>query len=180
MSEQNFHQPVNNVAGRDFIQNNYSSEDRLLLGPQKWATKHYIAGNAITAGWLAFFLFMAFLVCGLAQILSSIHGLFTLAPVPNALLMYLRLLLIAVLGLFVAAARQVASPRGFIGIPHTQIGIARDINRRVFVGQPGGKGSLCPQCQVKLQFHDLGSSPILRCTRNSEHWWAFDFTAVKD
>jgi hypothetical protein len=98
---------------------------------------------------------------------------------PNGLLFYLRLVLILVITLIAMLAGRVSSSRGFAGITHTQTGIARDIHRHVFVGQLGGEGSLCPLCQVKLHFHDLGPTPILRCTRNSDHWWRFDSTAVE-
>jgi hypothetical protein len=181
MKDQHFNKPVNSVAGRDYIehQHNYSSEGGSLLGPQQWVTKDYVAGTAITSGWLAFSLVLAFLVFALLQVLWAIHDLLTHAPAPNGLLFYVRFVLMAAVGLIAGLAVQV-SARGFAGIPKTQIGIARDIHRHVFIGQLGGEGSLCPRCHVKLHFHDLGASPILRCTRNRDHCWAFDFTSVKD
>ncbi len=97
----------------------------------------------------------------------------------NGLLFCLSLGLTAGFLLIVGVAMQVSS-YGFAGIPHTQTGIARDIHRHVFMGQLGGEGSLCPLCQVKLHFHHVGRSPILRCTRNRDHWWLFDFTTVQD
>src|SRR6185437_8240987 len=174
MSDQHF-EHANNVAGRDFIQHNYSSDGRLSLGPQEWAAKHYVAGTTITSGGLAVLIFLAFIVFALSQVLFAIHGLFTHA----GLLFYLRLVLIATVALVAGLAGRVSS-RGFAGLPRTQLGVARDIHRHVFIGRLGGEGSVCPLCKVKLHFHDLGPCPILRCTRNSDHWWPFDFTTVKD
>jgi hypothetical protein len=178
MSDQHF-EHADNVAGRDFIQHIYPSGGRLALGLQKWAAKRYVAGTFLTSGWLAFFTSLAFIVFALLQALFAIHGLFTHAPAPNSLLFYLQLILIPIMALVAGLAGRVWS-RGFVGFPRTQRGIARDIHGYVFIGRLGGNGSVCPLCQVKLHFHDLGLCPILRCTRNSDHWWAFDFTTVKD
>ena len=180
MSEQNF-EHADNVAGRDFIQHNYSSEGRLSLGPQIWVAKNYVLGTSITSGWLAFLISLAFILLGVSQIIFAIRGLLAFAhtPAPNMLLFYARIGLIAAVGLLAGLAGQISS-RGFAGIPGTQIGIARDIRRHVFVGRLGGEGSVCPLCKVKLLFHDLGPHPIVRCSHNSDHWWAFDFTIVED
>lgn len=178
MSDQHF-EHADNVAGRDFIQHNYSSEDRSSLAPQKWAAKHYVAGTSITSGWLAFLILLVFILLACSQVLFAIHGLFTHAPAPNAPPGLPSAGLLAAASLVSGLAGLVSS-RGFAGLPRTQIGIARDIHRHVFIGHLGGEGSVCPLCKVKLHFHDLGPRPILRCTRNSDHWWAFDFTTVKD
>lgn len=183
MSDQYFNERVDRVAGRDYIEQHiHSHESRLLLGPQKWVAKYYGLGTSITAGWLTFFLllgFTMFTVFAASQSLSAIHLFVVHKAPPSGLLLCLLMVIAAAIVPILMAAVQVSS-HGFLGISGTQIGIVRDVHRRVFVGQLGGEGSFCPLCGEKLHFHTLGPSPILGCTRNKDHRWAFDFTAVRD
>jgi hypothetical protein len=142
------------------------------LGPQKWSTKRYVAHRSITSGWLAFFISLALIS-------------FLLLPVflPNGLLPYqfepvLVLIMLGIVPVWSLAMQVWLS--GFAALPYTRKGVVRDIDRHVFLGQLGEEGSVCPLCHARLRFDNPGSPPILRCTRNSDHRWAFDFTAVID
>jgi hypothetical protein len=162
------------------VQHTVERSAPIVTAPQKWISKRYVAGKSITSGWLAFFIFVVLFVVIISALLWVLHGLATMThpSSTNWLLYWLCLISMFALFLIAGLAKQVSS-RGFVGVPHTQIGIARDIDRHVFVAKLGGEGSLCPICRAKLHFHNLGTPPVVRCTHNSDHWWAFDFTRVE-
>jgi hypothetical protein len=171
MSDQHFNERVDYAAGRDvnITQNYGSTNPGDSLRRQRWANKHYAIGKSITAGELTF-LFMGLLIFSIwwfpatsNPLQFSLQSVFTVAFFAIA---------------FVGAQ---VSAYGFAGIPHTHTGVVRDIHRHVFIGQLDGEGSLCPKCKAQLHFVlHLGSTPILKCTRNINHSWSFDFTAVQD
>jgi hypothetical protein len=142
------------------------------LGPLKWSTKRYVAGRSITSGWLAVFMFVGFISFGLFRVLS-----------PNGLLPYqldpVWALILVGIGVGWTYAMQVWRC-GFAALPYTRKGLEKDIHGRLFLGQLGGEGSVCPVCHAKLRFENANAPPNLRCTRSRDHRWAFDFTAVKD
>jgi hypothetical protein len=194
MSDQNFHAhfhaPVDTVAGRDVVNNYFSGtrDERVDLGPQKWTMKHYIAGQFFTSGWLTvltFGLFFALLayevLTGLRQLSNLTGHSLAVTPIGPTHSMfppvtYAAAVLILMFG---GVVRQVWDT-GFVGVPRTLIGIARDINRHVFVARLAGEGSRCPICKVNLRFHNSGQgNPILRCSHNRNHCWLFDFTSVE-
>jgi hypothetical protein len=182
MSKHHFHGPAKNVAAGDIIENNYSSDTQHLLdpGPQEWAVKYYVVGNRITSGWLFLLTSLLFFIIAISQIVYALQSLVGHKHIDGGSpVFFLRFGASIIVAVTAGWAGQIWWP-GFVGLHRTQFGLARDINRHVFIGRLDGEGSFCPTCKVKLHFHVLGLSPVLRCTRNGDHCWPFDFTAVKE
>jgi hypothetical protein len=157
--------PVGYVAGRDINISVPNAGQGPSLGPQKWVSKHYLFGTSVSAGWLA--------VIAYATLFVSVY-LMTTGP----FFVGYAVLLTAALSFYVTGN---VSKRGFLAIPHTLRGFAKDYpNRNIFLGKVGGTGTVCPICTAELKFQNVENGSFLRCTRSSAHSWPFDFTAVQD
>jgi hypothetical protein len=171
MSDQQFNERVGYVAGRDVnvTENHAPTHLEKSLSSQKWVTKHYPIGKSFTAGEITF-------VFAVLLLFTMLSMLWSLPPAFSSIPFFLQLVFFPIL----LIAAQV-SAYGVAVMPNTCSGIVRDTHGHIFIGKLGGDGILCPKCRAQLRFFfRLGSSPILKCTRNINHSWAFDFTAVED
>lgn len=69
----------------------------------------------------------------------------------------------------------------FIRIPYLPYNIEADKSGRVFITKIEGD---CPMCDGKLKLRDIGprdnQTTYVRCTRNPDHIWDFDFTVLDE
>lgn len=181
MNDQNFHAPVEGVAGRDYIKIYPPGSERLHLGPLQWVKKEYLFGTSITSGWLRILAGIFFTVALVFSLFSALQGLAHLfrEPHPSPFVFLLRIGLIVFVTFAFVAARQVHET-GCLFLNGSLTGFFKDRNELVFLGTLGGEGTLCPKCRGNLNLYkEKLQPPALRCTINRAHIWPFDLTDVQ-
>jgi hypothetical protein len=136
--------------------------DRVQSKPLK------VTGKPVKAAWL--------IVSGIVGFIGSIASIASLWP--NFPLWLAVLLPFAVFCLIVgiSLARQ-----RFIRIPYLPFNLEADRKGKVFLTKIEGD---CPLCDGKLKLRDIGPNDhkvtCVRCTRNPDHIWNFDFTVLDE
>lgn len=125
-------------------------------------------GMPVKAGWLTMSGFIGF-IGSIASIISYWQHLSIWFVLLFAFLIFLM-----VSGTMLIRQR-------FIRIPYLPYNIEADKSGRVFITKIEGD---CPICDGKLKLRDIGPSDnqttYVRCIRNPDHIWKFDFTVLKE
>ncbi len=127
-----------------------------------------ILGNPVKAGWLV--------VSGVVGFIGSIASIVSLWQHLSFWFVLLLSFSFFCLTIGIALSRQ-----RFIRIPYLPYNIEADKVGKVFFTKIEGK---CPLCDGRLKLRDIGPKDNkvthVRCTRNPEHIWRFDFTVLNE
>lgn len=171
---QNFLAPVEQVAGRDIINNSVPPAELRLEG-LKWMKKKHPFGTAMNSHRLLILLFID-------AVLMVVHSSFTCNVCPENLrhkvdsVLWLFQVLIILVGWLVA---QVFIRGCFYWGEAPTSGLFKDENGIIFWGELGGEDIRCPKCTAKLALSRQDNSDFLRCIRHRPHCSSFDPTEVQ-
>lgn len=127
-----------------------------------------VLGTPIKAGWL--------IISGIVGFIGSIASIVGLSQ--HLSLWFV--LLLSVAGLCLIAGIALVRQR-FIRVPYLPFNFEADRDGKVFFTKIEGN---CPLCDGKLKLRDIGQNDqkvtYVRCTRNPDHIWSFDFTVLNE
>lgn len=127
-----------------------------------------VLGTPIKAGWLV--------VSGIVGFIGSIASIVSLWQYLS--FWFVLLLSLAVFCLIFGIALM---NHRFIRIPYLPFNLEADRTGQVFITKIEGN---CPLCDGKLKLRDIGPKErkvtYVRCTRNPDHIWNFDFTVLDE
>lgn len=127
-----------------------------------------VLGTPIKAGWL--------IVSGIVGFIGSIASIVGLSQH----LSFWLVLLLSLAGFCLIVGIALVRQR-FIRVPYLPFNFEADRDGKVFVTKIEGN---CPLCDGKLKLRDIGPKDhkvtYVRCTRNPDHIWNFDFTVLNE
>jgi hypothetical protein len=157
-----------NIHVGDVHNHGHSNTEPVAVIDRVFSTPLSILGAPVKASWL--------IVSGAIGFIGSIASIASLWQ--HLSFWFVLLLSFAMFCLIIGIAME---RHRFIRIPYLPFNFEADKSGKLFITKIEGN---CPLCDGKLKLRDIGpkgnKTTYVRCTRNPDHIWNFDFTVFDE